>query len=99
MIIFLYLRYSISAKHGSSVLQDQIINPIDKAAYWIEYVVKYKGAKHLRLASVDLAWYQHASLDVILFLGVVDLLLVWVFYKIARRLCCRSKKNKKQKVN
>jgi glucuronosyltransferase len=49
--------------------------------YWTEYVIRHKGAPHLRSAVLDLAWYQYFLLDVIavLALGAVCVL-VAVYY-------------------
>jgi len=46
--------------------------------YWTEYVIRHKGAPHLRSAVLDLAWYQYFLLDVItvLSLAIVSLLLI-----------------------
>jgi glucuronosyltransferase len=33
--------------------------------YWTEYVIRHKGAPHLRSAVLELAWYQYEQLDVI----------------------------------
>ena len=46
---------------------------IEEAVYWIEYVLKYDGAPHLRPASLDLSWYQVYLLDVIGFVTAVVL--------------------------
>ncbi|KAK9736966.1 UDP-glucoronosyl and UDP-glucosyl transferase [Popillia japonica] len=91
-------KYTNNVKYSSAVLKDQLVDPIDKAEYWIEYVVRHKGAKHLRLASLDLTWYQHISLDVILFLTAVTVILLYVFYRITKWLIGR-RQFKKQKVN
>jgi len=46
--------------------------------YWTEYVIRHKGAPHLRSAVLDLAWYQYFLLDVIavLALAIVSILLI-----------------------
>ncbi|KAK9736958.1 UDP-glucoronosyl and UDP-glucosyl transferase [Popillia japonica] len=90
--------YRNNVKYSSAVLKDQLVDPIDKAEYWIKYVIRHKGVKHLRLASMDLTWYQHVSLDVILFLTAVTVILFYVFYRIIKSLLGR-RKSKKQKVN
>jgi glucuronosyltransferase len=33
--------------------------------FWTEYVIRHKGAPHMRSAALDLAWYQYFLLDVI----------------------------------
>ncbi|MBZ3869313.1 UDP-glucuronosyltransferase 2A1 [Sciurus carolinensis] len=52
----------------SRIHHDQPIKPLDRAVFWIEFVMRHKGAKHLRPASHDLTWFQYHSLDVIGFL-------------------------------
>lgn len=41
------------------------MSALDKAIYWVEYVLRHKGAYHLRPGSLDLKWYQNWLLDVI----------------------------------
>lgn len=40
------------------------MSPLDTAVYWIEYVIRHKGAPHLRSVAADLPWYQYLLLDV-----------------------------------
>jgi glucuronosyltransferase len=51
---------------------------VDLAVHWTEYVIKYKGAPHMRSSVLDLYWYQDNLLDVIalLALGVVSVVLI-----------------------
>ncbi|XP_037845308.2 UDP-glucuronosyltransferase 2B18 isoform X3 [Chlorocebus sabaeus] len=49
----------------SRIQHDQPVKPLDRAVFWIEFVMRHKGAKHLRVAAHDLTWFQYHSLDVI----------------------------------
>ncbi|XP_044082152.1 UDP-glucuronosyltransferase 2B31-like isoform X5 [Neovison vison] len=60
--------YKENAMRLSKIHHDQPIKPLDRAVFWIEFVMRHKGAKHLRPASHDLTWFQYHSLDVIGFL-------------------------------
>nr|XP_051675268.1 UDP-glucuronosyltransferase 2B13 isoform X6 [Oryctolagus cuniculus] len=60
--------YKENAMTLSRIHHDQPMKPLDRAVFWIEYVMRHKGAKHLRVAAHDLTWYQYHSLDVIGFL-------------------------------
>ncbi|XP_012875571.1 PREDICTED: UDP-glucuronosyltransferase 2B15-like isoform X1 [Dipodomys ordii] len=60
--------YKKNAMWLSTIHQDQPMNPLDRAVFWIEFVMRHKGAKHLRPLSHNLTWYQYHSLDVIGFL-------------------------------
>ncbi|XP_028608464.1 UDP-glucuronosyltransferase 2A1 isoform X6 [Grammomys surdaster] len=60
--------YKENAVRLSRIHHDQPVKPLDRAVFWIEFVMRHKGAKHLRVAAHDLSWVQYHSLDVIGFL-------------------------------
>lgn len=60
--------YKENAMRLSRIHHDQPVKPLDRAVFWIEFVMRHKGAKHLRPAAHDLTWFQYHSLDVIAFL-------------------------------
>ncbi|XP_008582274.1 PREDICTED: UDP-glucuronosyltransferase 2A2 isoform X1 [Galeopterus variegatus] len=60
--------YKENAMRLSRIHHDQPMKPLDRAIFWIEFVMRNKGAKHLRVAAHDLNWVQYHSLDVIGFL-------------------------------
>jgi glucuronosyltransferase len=62
----------------SRIFRDQPLTPLQQAVYWTEYVIRHKGAPHLRSAVLDLAWYQYFLLDVtaVLALASVSILLI-----------------------
>jgi len=65
------------------------MSTLDKAVYWLEYVIRHKGAHHLRSAAVELTWYQYYSLDVIAFIILIILLLIglcFIFVKFIFKL-------------
>ncbi|KAI4462082.1 UDP-glucosyltransferase [Holotrichia oblita] len=92
-------KYSETAKYGSRIMKDQLTKPLDRAEFWIDYVVRHKGARHFRAASLDLTWYQHISLDVVLFLTAVTIVIFVIFYKIIKWWIGRCRRTKKQKTN
>ncbi|XP_012641429.1 UDP-glucuronosyltransferase 2B4-like [Microcebus murinus] len=60
--------YKENAMKLSRIQRDQPVKPLDRAVFWIEFVMRHKGAKHLRVAAHDLPWLQYHSLDVLGFL-------------------------------
>ncbi|XP_037632616.1 UDP-glucuronosyltransferase 2A1-like isoform X2 [Sebastes umbrosus] len=85
----------------SSIHHDRPMSPLDEAVFWIEYTMRNKGAKHLRVQAHELTWYQYHSLDVLAFLLAIVLLLVLLFIKTCSfcfRRCCGSKGKKKRKA-
>ena len=74
-------RYREKAQRLSRIFRAQPLTPLELAVYWTEYVIRHKGATHLRSAVLDLAWYQYFLLDVIavLALATVSILLILFF--------------------
>ncbi|XP_025241625.1 UDP-glucuronosyltransferase 2B18 isoform X2 [Theropithecus gelada] len=67
----------------SRIQHDQPVKPLDRAVFWIEFVMRHKGAKHLRVAAHDLTWLQYHSLDVIGFLLACVATVIFIIMK-----CC-----------
>ncbi|XP_039615463.1 UDP-glucuronosyltransferase 2A1-like isoform X3 [Polypterus senegalus] len=92
--------YKESAMKLSRIHHDQPVKPLDTAVFWIEFVMRHKGAKHLRPAAHNLTWYQYHCLDVIAFLLVCILTSVIITYKCCifcfRKCCKRSVKKSKR---
>uniref|UniRef100_A0A8D1JUK4 UDP-glucuronosyltransferase n=1 Tax=Sus scrofa TaxID=9823 RepID=A0A8D1JUK4_PIG len=75
--------YKENAMKLSRIHHDQPVKPLDRAVFWIEFVMNHKGARHLRPAVHDLTWYQYHSLDVIGFLLACVAVVVFLVTK-----CC-----------
>jgi len=59
------------------------MKPLDKAVYWIEYVIRHDGAHHLKTAGNKLNWFQFMSIDVVFVLIIsLFLFLIISFYAI-----------------
>ncbi|KAF5287369.1 hypothetical protein FQA39_LY15972 [Lamprigera yunnana] len=62
----------------ADVAEDQPMGGLEKAIWWIEYVIRHKGAKHLRSPILDVPNYRYFLLDIIavlilaLILGIVS---------------------------
>ncbi|XP_066510340.1 UDP-glucuronosyltransferase 1-6-like isoform X2 [Hoplias malabaricus] len=82
----------------SSIHKDRPTEPLDLAVFWTEFVMRHKGADHLRPAAHDLNWFQYHSLDVIGFLLLVIMIVVAALMKccvLCLRRYCKSEKKKK----
>ncbi|KAJ6633878.1 UDP-glucosyltransferase 2 [Pseudolycoriella hygida] len=84
-------RYSEIAKKLSALTRDRPMNAKDTAVYWVEYVLRHRGAPHIHYAGADLNFLQYNSYDII---GLL-LLILWISGKTIKfvvvRLCCRKK--------
>ena len=77
-------RYRENAQRFSRIYWDQPLTPLEQAVYWTEYVIRHKGAPHLRSAVLDLTWYQYFLLDVIAVLALAVGSVVVVVFMILR---------------
>lgn len=71
---------------------DHPMKSLDRAIWWIEYVIRHNGTKHLRSPTADIPWIQYLLLDIIF----VVLVGVFVIVKLIQYLVslCRKKKEK-----
>ncbi|XP_042113522.1 UDP-glucuronosyltransferase 2B31-like isoform X2 [Peromyscus maniculatus bairdii] len=90
--------YKENAMRLSRIHHDQPMKPLDRAVFWVEYVMRHKGAKHLRVAAHDLTWFQYHSLDVLGFLFTCVLTVMLIMMKCCL-FCCQkfSKAGEKKK--
>ncbi|XP_012860294.1 UDP-glucuronosyltransferase 2A1 isoform X4 [Echinops telfairi] len=90
--------YKENAMRLSAIHHDQPVKPLDRAVFWIEFVMRHKGAKHLRPAAHDLTWLQYHSLDVIGFLLVCVATALFLVTKCCLFSCKKlGKRGKKKK--
>uniref|UniRef100_A0A8C9TFX2 Glucuronosyltransferase n=1 Tax=Scleropages formosus TaxID=113540 RepID=A0A8C9TFX2_SCLFO len=97
--------YRIKMQHLSRLHRDQPMKPLDRAMFWIEFVMRHKGAAHLRTESYKMPWYAYHSVDVIVVLFAFVSLVVlcttaivkYMCYKIRRRIKKKHKENRWRK--
>ncbi|XP_039460592.1 UDP-glucuronosyltransferase 2A2-like [Oreochromis aureus] len=84
----------------SQLHHDQPMKPLDNAVFWMEYVMRHKGAAHLRTESYNLPWYAYHCLDVIAVLVAFVVLLIsifiWVSCKCLFTCVMKTKKSKRE---
>lgn len=76
-------------------MQDQPQTPVEKAIFWVEHVIRHKGAPHLRASGLDLKWYQKEMIDVFAFIFLVASLFFTIVFVIIKKIvqCFSCKKN------
>jgi len=67
--------YSETIKRSSAILRDEPLFGPEKAAHWIEHVVKY-GSAHMRSPAMDLPLYRFLMLDVVAIFFIVTSVVV-----------------------
>ncbi|XP_063921673.1 UDP-glycosyltransferase UGT5-like [Zophobas morio] len=91
-------KYKEIAKARSKYFHDRVRKPMETAIYWIEYVIRHRGAAHLRVAGIDLPWYQYILLDIVAVLVLGILLTCCIVAFVCKKLCCRNSQRVKIKA-
>ncbi|XP_068623994.1 uncharacterized protein [Battus philenor] len=64
-----------------SLMADQPQMPLDRVMWWIEYVLRNGGAKHLRTATANMSWATYFELYLIIsFVSLFTLIFVFSIY-------------------
>lgn len=70
-------QYKQKVKELSVLFRDNPISPMDEAMYWIEYVIRTKGAPRLKSYGINVPFYQYVLLDVFfVFISLVFVIVV-----------------------
>ncbi|XP_069686783.1 UDP-glycosyltransferase UGT5-like [Periplaneta americana] len=93
--------YKENMRELKNRLNDESDNSLDRAIWWIEYVIRHKGAPHLRSAALDLTWFQLLLHDVIVCIILLALFIFCISYRVITlficqmryRMCVRYKKD------
>lgn len=92
--------YTNAVKKFSALYRDRPIKAKDNAVYWLEYLIRYKGAPHLQSPLKTMSFIESSNLDVIaLILAIFYIIfkLIKFSLKIIAKLCCRLLKGKSKK--
>lgn len=95
-----FFSFQQQTKDLSVRFRDRPMSPLETAVYWVEYVVRHKGAPFMKTAAVDMPFYQYYLLDVMLFLLVIFTVFFYIIYAILKvlfKLAFRRTQNKMKK--
>ncbi|KAL3288261.1 hypothetical protein HHI36_002710 [Cryptolaemus montrouzieri] len=94
-------KYRLKAQELRNIFLDQPGTGLEKVIWWCEYVLRHKGAEHLRSPGADISLYEYFMLDVfavILTVIVVTIvMMVFTVKALLRIFRSRKSKTKKQK--
>lgn len=77
-----------------AILEDQPLRGVQKAVWWIEYVLRHNGTEHLRYPGADMPLYKYLMLDVILFSFIVILIIIYSVAIIIKQITNNCRKLK-----
>ncbi|XP_041469482.1 UDP-glucuronosyltransferase 2B16-like isoform X2 [Lytechinus variegatus] len=83
--------YAQVAKEVSSIIKNDFMSGKERAAFWVDHVIRY-GGEYLRSPAAELSFIQFYMLDVLAFLSAllcIILLLVFFCLRFCFRLCFR----------
>lgn len=90
-------KYRQRAKEVSNIFNDNLVHPMDASIFWIEYVIRHKGAVHLKSAAVNMPLYVYYLLDVWAVLIGVAFIFIALLVKMCSCLCGRPKNDQVKK--
>ncbi|XP_044746168.1 UDP-glycosyltransferase UGT5-like [Coccinella septempunctata] len=73
-------KYRNKAKELRDIFLDQPQSGIHNVIWWCEYVIRHKGAKHLRSPAADIPLYEYFMLDVL----AVVLIALYLVFKVTK---------------
>lgn len=85
--------YRDNMKRLSRLHRDKPAHPLDTAVYWTEFVMRHRGAAHLRSEAYKMPWFAYYSVDVLCFV----LTLAAGVMALVRALCCGLSRRRKPK--
>ncbi|XP_028135382.1 UDP-glycosyltransferase UGT5 [Diabrotica virgifera virgifera] len=91
--------FAENAKTRSNIFHDRVMSPIQTATHWIDYIIRHKGAQHLRSRRLQLPWYKYFLVDVVLFLLLFVLAIVILVSLFCFLLYRLLRKQNKIKIN
>ncbi|XP_035452792.2 UDP-glucosyltransferase 2-like [Spodoptera frugiperda] len=83
-------RYTKKVKELSALYHDRLTKPGPALVYWVEHVVRTRGAPHLRSPALHVPLYQRLYLDLL----AIILTTTFAFVLLLRRLCKKSNATK-----
>lgn len=92
-------RYMENMRRISSLHRDTPLKPMDSIIFWLELVMRHKGAAHLRTESYKMPWYAYYNLDIlasVLSVFMISFLLFAQICKLPFKVLERKRKVKQQ---
>lgn len=77
--------YTANALGLSQRFRDQLAHPLDLAVYWTEYILRYKGAPHMRVSAANIRIFDYYGLDnLFMVLGRFLLIAGLLYYALSK---------------
>lgn len=93
-------KYSTTVKELSVKFRDRPQEPLETAKFWVEYVIRHKGARFLRSPALKLNCIQYCNLDVYAFIAGIVFAVFYAIYRTLKWIGCKifGRKNASKKL-
>ena len=88
-------RYQSSVSELSSLILDQPQHPLDRAVWWLEYLLRHPANTRMKPYTHNLHWFQYFLLDILAVVIILFSILSFILYKLIS-CCCRKNVLKKK---
>lgn len=75
-------KYAKMAKEVSRRFKDRPMTALDTAIFWLEYVIRNKGADFMKNPAINMSWIAYSMIDVFAFIFVSLVVLIFITVKI-----------------
>ncbi|KAK3565652.1 hypothetical protein QTP86_013464 [Hemibagrus guttatus] len=89
--------YMKNMREISSLNRDTPLRPMDSIIFWLEFVMRHKGAAHLRTQAYEMPWFVFYNVDIFTFIIAVFMILFLLFGLICQLLFKVLKRKRKVK--
>ncbi|GAB0095399.1 hypothetical protein DMENIID0001_107800 [Sergentomyia squamirostris] len=76
--VLTHSRYKDAVRQISKLYRDRPLDALQTAIFWIEYVIRHKGAPHLQNYAIQLNFFERNSLDILAFIALVIFIVIKV---------------------
>ncbi|KAG5871634.1 hypothetical protein JTB14_031314 [Gonioctena quinquepunctata] len=90
-------KYKKQVEKARAILVDQPIKGVDKAIWWIEHVIRHKGAKHLRSPAADMTFIDYFLLDILAVILISSFSVLYIVWKSIQMIRSISRRHKLKK--
>ncbi|XP_017005920.2 UDP-glycosyltransferase UGT4 isoform X1 [Drosophila takahashii] len=91
--------YKLNARDLSQRFHDQPMSAMETAIWWTEYILRHKGADHMRIAEQEMSLMQYYNVDVVSVLfGRIGLSVIIVIF-VGWKLVCLATRNLEYRFN
>lgn len=90
-------QYFNRAKELQALWKDNMNSPMDEFEWWIQHVVKYRGAKHLKSHAADMSLFSYLLIDVFAVTIFGFIAVLYLLKVVLKKLFCRTHKSKAKK--